>query len=198
MALMLFCDVCRAFPKVSNMSGIPQLVAKYGDWFTHDKTPRALIFARNQTAVTDLMSMYKLMRSILQLRVLCMLFPCQFWFVCPLFSLSVSASMYGCLPASFLSAVPYLSVQLSISLSIYRYVRVACSAVHPSVCPPFYLRLSGPFVWSVLASVAVCYHSLYWSCQIQQLPTRPVVSLQLHSSIQCRECHICSFRSQSW
>ena len=44
------------------MSGIPQLVAKYGDWFTHDKTPRALIFARNQTEVTDMTSMYKLMR----------------------------------------------------------------------------------------------------------------------------------------
>ncbi|XP_062501314.1 putative phospholipase B-like 2 [Corticium candelabrum] len=51
-----------AFPDVANMSGIPQLVAKYGDWFTHDKTPRALIFARNQTDITDMTSMYKLMR----------------------------------------------------------------------------------------------------------------------------------------
>jgi hypothetical protein len=50
------------FPKVANMSGVPQLVAKYGDWFTHDKTPRALIFARNQSDVTDMTSMYKLMR----------------------------------------------------------------------------------------------------------------------------------------
>ena len=33
-------------PEVFNKSGNLELVAKYGDWFTYDKTPRALIFAR--------------------------------------------------------------------------------------------------------------------------------------------------------
>jgi hypothetical protein len=32
------------FPDVFNMSGGPALVQKFGDWFSYDKTPRALIF----------------------------------------------------------------------------------------------------------------------------------------------------------
>ena len=34
-----------------NLSGSPQNVDKYGDWFTYDKTPRALIFARDHSKV---------------------------------------------------------------------------------------------------------------------------------------------------
>ena len=34
------------FKDIFNMSGSPANVAKHGDWFTYDKTPRALIFKR--------------------------------------------------------------------------------------------------------------------------------------------------------
>eukprot|EP00118_Oscarella_pearsei_P024892 m.307042 g.307042 ORF g.307042 m.307042 type:complete len:550 (+) comp41843_c0_seq1:97-1746(+) len=51
-----------AFPTVFKMSGMPALVEQHGNWFTHDKHPRALIFARNQSAITDLDSLYLLMR----------------------------------------------------------------------------------------------------------------------------------------
>ena len=34
------------FRDIFNLSGSPDSVAKYGDWFTYDKTPRALIFKR--------------------------------------------------------------------------------------------------------------------------------------------------------
>ena len=50
------------FTSVFNLSGCPSLVEKYGDWFSYDKTPRALIFKRDQSTVTDLDSMMKLMR----------------------------------------------------------------------------------------------------------------------------------------
>lgn len=51
-----------AFPNIFNASGLPALVEKYGDWFSYDKTSRALIFARDQGKVKDLGSMLKLMR----------------------------------------------------------------------------------------------------------------------------------------
>lgn len=35
---------------------------KYGDWFTYDRTPRALIFKRDNGKVVDINSMIKLMR----------------------------------------------------------------------------------------------------------------------------------------
>ena len=35
---------------------------KYGDWFTYDKTPRALIFKRDHSKVVDLESMERMMR----------------------------------------------------------------------------------------------------------------------------------------
>ncbi|XP_033747259.1 putative phospholipase B-like 2 [Pecten maximus] len=50
------------FPAVFNDSGMPAMVKKYGDWFTWDKTPRALIFSRDHGKVSDLDSMIKLMR----------------------------------------------------------------------------------------------------------------------------------------
>lgn len=51
-----------AYPRVFNMSGMWASVAKYGDWFTHDKNPRARIFARDQGKVHDMDSMAALMR----------------------------------------------------------------------------------------------------------------------------------------
>ncbi|XP_064889912.1 putative phospholipase B-like 2 [Columba livia] len=51
------------FEEIFNASGTPELVKKYGDWFTYDKNPRAQIFRRNQTLVRDLDSMVRLMRS---------------------------------------------------------------------------------------------------------------------------------------
>jgi len=51
-----------AFPEVFNASGQPAFVDEYGDWFSYDESPRALIFARDHGSVTDLGSMIKLMR----------------------------------------------------------------------------------------------------------------------------------------
>ena len=50
------------FKDIFNMSGSPANVAKFGDWFTYDKSPRALIFKRDHNKVKDLESMTKLMR----------------------------------------------------------------------------------------------------------------------------------------
>ena len=50
------------FPKIFAISGAPELVKKYGNWFTYDQTPRALIFARDHSKVVDMKSMEKLMR----------------------------------------------------------------------------------------------------------------------------------------
>jgi len=50
------------FSSIYNLSGVPSLVEQYGDWFTYDKTPRALIFQRDQAKVNDLDSMIALMR----------------------------------------------------------------------------------------------------------------------------------------
>ena len=40
------------YPDVFNKSGNSELVEEYGDWFSYDKTPRALIFARSIRALT--------------------------------------------------------------------------------------------------------------------------------------------------
>ncbi|KAJ8414055.1 hypothetical protein AAFF_G00066530 [Aldrovandia affinis] len=50
------------YEDVFNASGCPELVQKYGDWFSFDKNPRAQIFHRNQSLVTDIDSMVRLMR----------------------------------------------------------------------------------------------------------------------------------------
>ncbi|XP_030271663.1 putative phospholipase B-like 2 [Sparus aurata] len=47
---------------IFNASGCNELVEKYGSWFSLDQNPRAQIFRRNQTAVTDVDSMVRLMR----------------------------------------------------------------------------------------------------------------------------------------
>ncbi|XP_038618687.1 putative phospholipase B-like 2 [Tachyglossus aculeatus] len=51
-----------SFEAVFNASGLPALVERYGDWFSYSRTPRALIFQRNQSLVRDLESMVRLMR----------------------------------------------------------------------------------------------------------------------------------------
>ena len=40
------------------------MVAKYGDWFTYERTPRALIFKRDHNKVKDVDTMTSLMRYI--------------------------------------------------------------------------------------------------------------------------------------
>ncbi|CAJ0941033.1 unnamed protein product, partial [Mesorhabditis belari] len=51
------------FPDVYNDSMTASFAEKYGDWFTYDKTPRALIFKRDYEKVEDMESMRRLMRS---------------------------------------------------------------------------------------------------------------------------------------
>lgn len=54
----------RSFESVFNASGLPGLVAQYGDWFSYDRSPRAQIFWRNQSLVHNLDSMIRLMRCV--------------------------------------------------------------------------------------------------------------------------------------
>ena len=54
--------VCRFYENIFNISGTAQLAQKYGEWFTWDGSPRAKIFARNHTSVTNITTMMKLMR----------------------------------------------------------------------------------------------------------------------------------------
>uniref|UniRef100_A0A672RK58 Phospholipase B-like n=1 Tax=Sinocyclocheilus grahami TaxID=75366 RepID=A0A672RK58_SINGR len=50
------------FEEVFNASGGQELVQKYGSWFSFSDNPRAQIFRRNQSLVTDIESMMRLMR----------------------------------------------------------------------------------------------------------------------------------------
>ena len=61
---MYFYVVCFSyFPEIFNASGVPPLVAKYGDWFSYEHSPRAEIFRRDHRKVTNEDSMMKLMRQ---------------------------------------------------------------------------------------------------------------------------------------
>lgn len=51
------------FPDIFNASGCVELVETYGDWYSYDKTPRALIFKRDHGTVVDIDTMIALMRS---------------------------------------------------------------------------------------------------------------------------------------
>uniref|UniRef100_A0A8C5V403 Phospholipase B-like n=1 Tax=Microcebus murinus TaxID=30608 RepID=A0A8C5V403_MICMU len=51
-----------SFESVFNASGLQDLVARYGDWFSYDGSPRAQIFRRNQSLVQDIDSMIRLIR----------------------------------------------------------------------------------------------------------------------------------------
>lgn len=50
------------FPEVYNMSGYPAKAAQYGPQYTYAGASRAQIFKRNATAVTDLPSLFALLR----------------------------------------------------------------------------------------------------------------------------------------
>jgi len=50
------------YKEIFDMSGYPQMVAKYGDDFTYNHCPRANIFRRNQTMVQDVEHMKSIMR----------------------------------------------------------------------------------------------------------------------------------------
>ncbi|KAK7087796.1 putative phospholipase B-like 2 isoform X2 [Littorina saxatilis] len=50
------------YPDIFKASGLPDMVAKYGDYFSHDNCPRAKIFERDQSKVTDIDSLTRLMR----------------------------------------------------------------------------------------------------------------------------------------
>lgn len=58
------------FESIFNLSGVPSLVDQYGDWFTYDKTPRALIFKRDQSKVVDMDSMIKLVSDDIYIELL--------------------------------------------------------------------------------------------------------------------------------
>ena len=49
------------FKDIYEISGTADLAKKYGDWFTWEGAPRAKIFARNHSDVTDLKSLMQLM-----------------------------------------------------------------------------------------------------------------------------------------
>ncbi|XP_074643309.1 putative phospholipase B-like 2 [Tubulanus polymorphus] len=50
------------FTDIFKESGYPRMAWKYGEWFTHEGSPRAKIFKRDHVKVTDLTSMTTLMR----------------------------------------------------------------------------------------------------------------------------------------
>jgi hypothetical protein len=50
------------FKEIFNASGGPEMVAKYGDWFTYERSPRANIFRRDHRKVVDVDSFLQLMR----------------------------------------------------------------------------------------------------------------------------------------
>ena len=58
-----FLFILSYYPDIFKMSGFADMEKKYGEWFDYNESPRAKIFARNHTDVTDLTSMMALMRS---------------------------------------------------------------------------------------------------------------------------------------
>lgn len=54
--------ISRYYVDVFNASGYNELVENFGSWYSLDHNPRAQIFRRNQTTVTDVDSMIRLMR----------------------------------------------------------------------------------------------------------------------------------------
>ena len=55
---------CRYYSNIFQESGFAEMAAKYGSWFTWNGSPRALIYARNHSLVTDMESMIRLMRWV--------------------------------------------------------------------------------------------------------------------------------------
>jgi hypothetical protein len=50
------------FELIFNLSGANTFVDKFGDYYSYARTPRALIFARDQDKVRDIATMYQIMR----------------------------------------------------------------------------------------------------------------------------------------
>lgn len=50
------------YKETYHASGLPEMVARYGDFFTHDHCPRANIFRRDHLTVNDFKTLTKLMR----------------------------------------------------------------------------------------------------------------------------------------
>ncbi|CAI5445674.1 unnamed protein product [Caenorhabditis angaria] len=51
------------FKQIIKASDTDKMVEKYGDWYSYEKTPRALIFKRDHDSVVDMPSLLRLMRS---------------------------------------------------------------------------------------------------------------------------------------
>jgi len=51
------------FPQIFNLSGGQGPAEQYGDWWTYDNAPRAKIFKRDHSNITDIEGMVKLMRQ---------------------------------------------------------------------------------------------------------------------------------------
>ena len=60
----LFSSLHSFYSEIYNLGGFKELEEKYGSWFSYSGSPRAQIFARNHTGVTDVDSMIKLMRWV--------------------------------------------------------------------------------------------------------------------------------------
>ena len=50
------------FASIFNVTGCQQQVQQYGDWFSYDKAPRALMFARDHSGIVDIAGMQRIMR----------------------------------------------------------------------------------------------------------------------------------------
>ena len=64
-SVYIYLYTCRFYENIFNMSGAANLSEQYGEWFTWDGSPRAKIFARNHTSVTNITTMINLMRYVL-------------------------------------------------------------------------------------------------------------------------------------
>ena len=56
------CPSSRYYTEIFDLSGTGALAQQYGDWFTWDGAPRAKIFARDHSKVTDIPSLIQLMQ----------------------------------------------------------------------------------------------------------------------------------------
>ena len=55
----------RYFPFIYNESGVNDAKAKFGSWFDYSLNPRSQIFRRDHGKVTDIQSLFKLMRYVI-------------------------------------------------------------------------------------------------------------------------------------
>ena len=56
------------FTDIFNLSGAPEMVEKYGDWFSYDKTPRSNIIQRDHKNITDMKSFIAFMRYYFRIK----------------------------------------------------------------------------------------------------------------------------------